>query len=176
MLRWMAPFLSFTAEEAWATLVAQGKIVQPLHDSIFLAQYAALAQPDEALNAKWARVREMRDVVNKEIEVLRGKGLVGSSLQAHLTIECNNEDFALLQTFGLDLRFIFITSKVTLVSGDELRVTVATMATMALNAKCERCWHYPDYPDHVGCDPVHPTVCGRCVSNLFGAGETRTVA
>jgi len=173
MLRWMAPFLSFTAEEAWATLVAQGKIVQPLHDSIFLAQYAALAQPDEALNAKWTRVREIREAVNKDIEVLRAAGQVGASLQAAVQINAAAADLALLRTLGDDLKYVLITSTVGLAEAEHL--VVSTRAATA--TKCERCWHYVEAPGQgVGSDPAHPTVCGRCVSNLFGAGETRTVA
>jgi len=173
MLRWMAPFLSFTAEEAWATLVAQGKIAQPLHDSIFLAQYAALAQHDEALSAKWARVREIREAVNKDIEVLRAAGQVGASLQAAVQISASAADLALLRSLGVDLKYVLITSTVGLQEAAQL--AVSTRAATA--AKCERCWHYVEEPGlGVGSDPAHPTVCGRCVSNLFGAGETRTVA
>ena len=173
MLRWMAPFLSFTAEEAWATLVAQGKIAQPLHDSIFLAQYAALAQPDEALNTKWARVREIREAVNKDIEVLRAAGQVGASLQAAVQISAPAADLALLRSLGADLKYVLITSTVGLQEAAQL--AVSTCAATA--AKCERCWHYVEEPGlGVGSDPAHPTVCGRCVSNLFGAGESRQVA
>ena len=173
MLRWMAPFLSFTAEEAWATLVAQGKIAQPLHDSIFLAQYAALAQPDEALNTKWARVREIREAVNKDIEVLRAAGQVGASLQAAVQISAPAADLALLRSLGADLKYVLITSTVGLQEAAQL--AVSTRAATA--AKCERCWHYVEEPGlGVGSDPAHPTVCGRCVSNLFGAGESRQVA
>ena len=173
MLRWMAPFLSFTAEEAWATLVAQGKIAQPLHDSIFLAQYAALAQPDEKLNAKWARVREIREAVNKDIEVLRAAGQVGASLQAAVQINAAAADLVLLRTLGDDLKYVLITSTVDLAEAEQL--AVSTRAATA--TKCERCWHYVEAPGQgVGSDLAHPTICGRCVSNLFGAGETRTVA
>ena len=173
MLRWMAPFLSFTAEEAWATLVAQGKIAQPLHDSIFLAQYAALAQPDEALNTKWARVREIREAVNKDIEVLRAAGQVGASLQAAVQISASAADLALLRSLGADLKYVLITSTVGLQEAAQL--AVSTRAATA--SKCERCWHYVEEPGlGVGSDSAHPTVCGRCVSNLFGAGESRQVA
>uniref|UniRef100_UPI0035B1A1D0 zinc finger domain-containing protein n=1 Tax=Aquabacterium sp. TaxID=1872578 RepID=UPI0035B1A1D0 len=100
---------------------------------------------------------------------VRGGGQVGSSLQAELTITVNAEDFALLSTLGDDLKFVTITSKATLVAGSELTVTV----TPSSATKCERCWHYRD---DVGADAAHPTLCGRCASNLYGAGETRKVA
>ena len=161
MLRWMAPFLSFTAEEAWK-LVGQG-------DSIFLAEFSEFAAPDAALLAKWARIREIREAVNKDIEVLREKGEVGSSLQANVVLTAPSADHALLATLGDDLRFVFITSAIELEAGNDLSVS----ASASKDVKCERCWHYAA---DVGADAEHPTLCGRCISNLYGAGETRKVA
>ncbi len=164
MLRWMAPFLSFTAEEAWPVLAGSKN-----QGSIFFETFAELPAADEALLAKWTRLREIRDLANKEIETVRTEGRVGSSLQALLTITAPAADAALLHSLGDDLRFVTITSGATVVVGDALGVQV----TPAAAAKCERCWHYRD---DVGHDPAHPGICGRCTSNLFGAGETRTVA
>jgi len=163
MLRWMAPFLSFTAEEAW-------KVFAPgASPSIFTEVYSTFDAPDEALLAKWARIREIRDVANKEIEALRADGKVGSSLQATLSITANAADHALLSTLGDDLKFVTITSLARLLAGDELAVSVAPSTAQ----KCDRCWHYRD---DVGVDAAHPTICGRCTSNLFGAGEPRKAA
>ena len=163
MLRWMAPFLSFTAEEAWPVL-APGQ-----SPSIFTETYWRFDVPDAALLAKWARIREVRDLANREIEALRAEGKVGSSLQASLRISADVADLALLASLGDDLRFVTITSAVALDAGASLAVSVA-----ASNApKCARCWHYRA---DVGSDAAHPTICGRCVSNLYGAGETRAVA
>jgi len=164
MLRWMAPFLSFTAEEAWPVLAKEAN-----RGSIFFETFSALPSADEALLAKWGRLREIRELANKEIETVRTAGQVGSSLQALLTITAGADDAALLRSLGDDLRFVTITSAAAVVDGAELSVAV----TPATTAKCERCWHYRD---DVGHDPAHPTLCGRCTSNLFGAGETRTVA
>ena len=161
MLRWMAPFLSFTAEEAWATFGAS--------ESIFLETYAQLPALDEALLAKWARIREIRDAVNKDIETLRAEGKVGSSLQAEVALEVGTKDHALLASLSGDLKFIFITSAIELVAGGEFKSVVKA----SINVKCERCWHYRD---DVGSDPTHPGICGRCTSNLYGTGEQRTFA
>ncbi|HMN75412.1 MAG TPA: isoleucine--tRNA ligase [Burkholderiaceae bacterium] len=163
MLRWMAPFLSFTAEEAWPVF-APGQSA-----SIFTQFYWKFATPDAALLAKWARIREIRDSVNKEIETLRAEGKVGSSLQANLQIAAAADDHLLLASLGDDLRFVMITSQATIARGDELAVQV----TPATAPKCERCWHWRD---DVGHDPDHPTLCGRCTSNLFGSGEARKIA
>ena len=114
-------------------------------------------------------MRELRDAVNKEIEALRTAGGVGSSLQANVTVTVPAADHALLATLGDDLKFVFITSVAELQAGDALRIDVTASAA----AKCERCWHWRS---DVGHDAAHPTVCGRCTSNLYGAGETRTVA
>ena len=161
MLRWMAPFLSFTAEEAWASFGSS--------ESIFLETFSDFGAADAQLLSKWARIREIRDLVNKDIENLRTTGQVGASLQAEITLSAPAADHAVLQSLGGDIKFVFITSKVTLQAGETLTVQVtASQAT-----KCERCWHYAD---DVGHDAAHPTICGRCVSNLHGAGETRLVA
>ena len=169
MLRWMAPFLSFTAEEAWAVLGAAGKTPAQTKESIFMDCYCTLAQPDAALLAKWARIREIRDAVNKDIELLRADGKVGSSLQASVALSVNDADRGLLASLGGDLKFVFITSNIELVAGDALAITASASASV----KCERCWHYRD---DIGVDPAHPTLCGRCTSNLFGAGEVRKFA
>ncbi|MDD2926289.1 isoleucine--tRNA ligase [Rhodoferax sp.] len=169
MLRWMAPFLSFTAEEAWAVLGAEGKTPAATRESIFMDSYSTLAEPDTVLLAKWSRIREIRDLVNKDIEVLRADGKLGSSLQANVTLTVAAEDHALLTSLGDDLKFVFITSAIELIAGSALSIRASTSNAV----KCERCWHYRD---DVGSDAAHPTLCGRCTSNLFGAGETRHCA
>jgi isoleucyl-tRNA synthetase len=169
MLRWMAPFLSFTAEEAWAVLGAESKTPDATKLSIFMDGYVKLAAADEALLAKWDRIRAVRDAVNKDIEALRVTGAVGASLQAEVTLTVPAEEFALLSSLGDDLKFVFITSAITLVAGGAQYISV----TASNGTKCERCWHYRA---DIGVDAAHPTLCGRCTSNLFGAGENRTYA
>lgn len=161
MLRWMAPFLSFTAEEAWEIFGTS--------ESIFFETYAEIGAADEALLAKWNRIREIRDAANKEIEALRTDGQVGSSLQANLKLQAPAADHALLASLGDDLKFVFITSAIELLAGEDLSIG----ASASKSTKCERCWHWRD---DVGSDPAHPTLCGRCTSNLFGAGEKRSFA
>jgi isoleucyl-tRNA synthetase len=160
-VRWMAPFLSFTAEEAWRTI---GK-----SESIFLETFTNLGATNTALMNKWGTLQQVREIANKEIENKRTEGVVGASLQAELIIHCDGAAYDALASLGDDLKFVFITSKVTLAKGDSLKVDVkASEAT-----KCERCWHYSD---DVGHNPAHPTLCGRCDSNLHGDGEVRHFA
>jgi isoleucyl-tRNA synthetase len=164
MLRWMAPFLSFTAEEAWKVLAPHGSA------SIFMETYSDVSGwHDDALLAKWSRILEIRDAVNKDIESVRVEGRIGPSLQAEIALRAPAEDHALLASLGDDLKFVLITSKAAVEPGPALAVEV----TPSSAAKCERCWHWRD---DVGADPQHPTICGRCVSNLHGAGETRRAA
>lgn len=151
MLRWMAPFLSFTAEEAWGILGTS--------ESIFMDAYVDLTAPDETLLTKWARIRSVREAVNKEIETLRAAGQIGASLQAEVTVTLPPEDYAALSDCGMDAKFVFIVSAIQLVAGDALAISVA-----ATNGKkCERCWHYTH---DIGSNEKHPTLCGRCASNL----------
>ena len=166
MLRWMAPFLSFTAEEAWK-LVGNS-------ESIFIDTYWNFGATEATLLDKWDRIRAAREGVNKEIEALRSAGQVGASLQANVSLNVAQDSalLAALQSLGDDLKFVLITSAATLnagAAGSETQVVV----TPSTAAKCERCWHYRD---DVGSNPAHPTLCGRCDSNLHGAGESRSFA
>jgi isoleucyl-tRNA synthetase len=166
MLRWMAPFLSFTAEEAWGVLEA-GKD-KNIH-SIFTETYSKLPKIDNDLLVKWDRIKVIREQVNKEIEVLRSSGGVGSSLQAKLSLKLSQADYDLLSTLGGDLKFVFITSLALIEVGAEAQIQVSVMTA----EKCARCWHYAD---DVGADPKYSTLCKRCISNLFGKGELRLFA
>jgi isoleucyl-tRNA synthetase len=126
----------------------------------------------EALLAKWSGIRATRAEALKQIEVMRESGRIGSSLQAELDVHAHGDRHALLATLGDELKFVTITSRATLhkagqASEERIEVVPST------HAKCERCWHYRD---DVGSEAAHPTLCGRCVSNLFGAGEARKVA
>jgi len=99
------------------------------------------------------------------------QGLIGSSLQAELDIHAEGPVYASMKRLGDDLRFVFITSRATVHERQGAGITVDV--TPSAHTKCERCWHYR--PD-VGGDPAHPSLCGRCVANLFGAGEPRQYA
>jgi isoleucyl-tRNA synthetase len=157
MLRWMAPFLSFTAEEAWEVFGTS--------DSIFLETYAHLPEPDTQLLTKWSRIRDIRDAVNKDIETLRAAGQLGASLQAQVQLTVNAADYALLSSLGADLKYVFITSGATLSLGEALSVRTE----VSQDPKCDRCWHYAS---DVGQQADHPSLCGRCFSSLFDKPTT----
>ncbi len=164
LTRLMAPILSFTAEEIWA--------LQCKSESVFLTLWHELpAQADEpVLTGRWARLRELRALALKRIEELRTDGKVGSSLQAEAVFQGEGPDYELLTSLNDDLRFLLITSSARVELGQgETRVEVAGLA----HDKCERCWHVRA---DVNADPAHPGLCGRCISNLYGAGEPRSHA
>ena len=178
MLRWMAPFLSFTAEEAWKEFGSS--------ESIFLETYSKFNLQNDTLLAKWEMIKSLRDGINKAIEFERAGGRIGSSLQATVEMRAGAADTAILRTLGDDLKFVFIVSEVSLIDEEGALNRQLTDADLELvggdvdckvrpstATKCDRCWHYQD---DVGSDPAHPTICGRCISNLHGAGETRTFA
>ena len=165
LLELMAPVLSFTAEEAW-------RIVHPADASIFCRTWIdtlPAQRSEDALTAKWSRILAVRAAVLKELEALRQGGKVGSSLQAEVAITAAGDDYDALASLGDDLRFVLITSAATVKRGEALAIAAAPSS----HAKCERCWHYRA---DVGSDPAHPTLCRRCVANLFGAGEPRVFA
>ena len=173
LLRVMAPVLSFTAEEAWAVFAGQQAFADS-DETIFtqtLWNFPAL-QDGDALLAKYALLRAVRLDVTKQLEELRTSGAIGSSLQAELTIKASGEKFRALASLDDDLKFVFITSQATVEEvAAEADESVAVTPSGA--EKCERCWHYRR---DVGHDHAHPGLCGRCTSNLFGAGEARRYA
>lgn len=164
LLRWIAPILPFTAQEAW-------QVLQKDDSYIFVAEWYHLPTPALSnINAKdWERILAVKERANKAMDNARADKLIGGSLSAHLVITADNDDYTALQKLGDEKRFVFITSQVDLVQGETTDVQV----TAAQGTKCVRCWHITD---DVGVDDNHPDICGRCVANAFGAGETRHYA
>jgi len=173
LLRMLAPVLTFTAEEAWANF-AGAETYAASDETIYTQtwwQLPAIAD-SEALLAKYAVILAVRADVTKRLEDLRASGAIGSSLQAELEIKASGDKYALLASLGDELKYVFITSlakAVEAAAGEAEAVSVAA----SNDAKCERCWHYRA---DVGSHADHPTLCGRCYSNLFGAGEPRKYA
>jgi isoleucyl-tRNA synthetase len=173
LLRLMAPILCFTAEEAWASFAGE-EAFKASDETIYTQTWWQLPElaDAEALMAKYATIIAVRADVTKQLEELRGSGAIGSSLQAELEIKAAGDKFKALASLDDDLKFIFITSLAK-------AVQVASEADEAVNVaastaqKCERCWHYRA---DVGSHADHPGLCGRCHSNLFGAGESRKFA
>jgi isoleucyl-tRNA synthetase len=171
LLRWMAPILSFTAEEAW-------QVFHPSKDqdgTIFTEVYQSLSIPSNSneLMAKWQVIREIRQEVTKSIELERSTGKVGSSLQAEIDISAPVELAKTLASLQDDLKFVMITSAANVKEQEDIGKPLSVVVRASQYLKCERCWHYRI---EVGQNKEHPTLCGRCDTNLFGQGETRLFA
>ena len=170
LLRIMAPMLSFTAEEAWPLLAPEQAAA---NGTIFTETwYEFPAVPDaDALDKRWAIVREVRGEAFKEIESLREAGKLGSSLQAELELTLDKPRYDALASLGDDLRFAMMTSRTTLhcASDDQSQISVTT----SNGTKCERCWHYDDQVADSG---ENEGLCPRCIANLHSDGENRSHA
>ncbi len=178
MTRWIAPVLSYTAEEIWLQL--PGDRGETVFTETYYDQLRAL--PDNALYsaAEWDQLLGIRIAVSKALEKLREGGNIGSSLDAEVTLYCANELETLLAKLQDELRFVMITSyasvkplseKTDAASKAELEHgEVWILAKASEKEKCTRCWHHRD---DVGSNDTHPELCGRCVVNVDGAGEPR---
>jgi isoleucyl-tRNA synthetase len=177
LVRLMAPVLSFTAEEAWEILTGERDVSvfeQQWYGTPNLGMFGeiSLGQYDSALMDQWRSIRNWRADVNKHLEAVRADGKIGSSLQAEIDIYATTAGYEALTRVEEDLRLVMITSRATVhhvATEAEQRI----MVTPSAHPKCERCWHYRA---DVGADAQHATLCGRCVSNLFGSGEVRKYA
>ena len=166
LMRLMAPVLSFTADEIWQILMPQSD------EHIFMDEWYDL--PPHDLNSRellaWEHIIHVRAIANKKIEELREKGLVGSSLQAEIDIFASGDIYQSLSILHEDLKFAIITSHAKLHERQgDLHIDVRASE----HKKCDRCWHYRE---EVGSHHEHPTICNRCISNLFEKGEVRSHA
>ncbi len=174
-VRWIAPILSFTADEIWQMLPGDRR------ESVF-AQRWHVFPPVRADDLDWSRLMAAREAVKKVLEELRVKGEIGSGLNADVTLYADDALKPLLDAVGEELRFWFITSSAQVESADrrpaearEMTLDGGTLlwirAASSPHAKCDRCWHQRA---DVGVHSHHPTLCGRCVTNVDGPGELRS--
>ena len=170
-VRWLAPILSFTADEIWQCLPGARA------GSVFFAEWHRPALDpagSEARLAFWAEVIRVRAAVNRELEKLREAGEIGSSLDAEVRLYCAPALYARLLPLGEELRFILITSEARLCPADERPATAAgseieglyIAAARSDYEKCARCWQRRE---EVGQDGAHPELCARCIKNIGAA-------
>lgn len=179
LVRWLAPVLSFTADEMWKHIPGERG------DSVFLESWYtglfALDAEDTFDRDFWARATEVRTAVSKHLEQARKAGAVGSSLDAEVDLYCSEGLYELLSGLEDELRFVLITSYARLhpadEAGDDAVETEAAGLKLAISpsdhGKCVRCWHHRE---DMGTNTEHPELCGRCVDNIAGDGETRRFA
>jgi isoleucyl-tRNA synthetase len=179
MVRWLAPILSFTAEEIWRFMPGVRG------ESVFFETWAALPSVEPAASeVDWTRVLEARAAVLRELERLRAAEQIGAPLDAAVTLYGDTEWTRVLALLGDELRFVLITSEASVADAsqrpaDALPADAEGRSGLWLQvrpseyAKCARCWH--KRPD-VGTVAAHPELCARCAGNLEGAGESRRFA
>ncbi len=177
-VRWIAPITSFTAHEIWSHLPGERD------NYVFTAQWYSLPglSADEAINERdWAVILQAKEAINKVIEEQRNQGNIKGSLEADIHIFADAEIHSSLEKLGEELRFVTITSKAQLApidaasdqAVDSLMDGLKVAVTRSEAGKCVRCWHLID---DVGSHDQHPEICGRCVENISGQGETRRYA
>jgi isoleucyl-tRNA synthetase len=176
MVRWLAPILSFTAEEAWTFLPGSR------NESVFLNtwhQFPPGAEREPEID--WDVFIALKTDVSRDLERLRAAGAIGAPLEAEVTVFAPASAAARLSALHDELRFVLITSQARVVETDAPEGSaVATSAegvfvevTPSGQPKCVRCWHRRA---DVGADPRHPELCTRCVANVEGPGEVRRFA
>lgn len=176
LARWMAPIMSFTAEEIWQSI--PGKEEASVFLTTWYFQLAALPTDTLMNEAYWDKIRAVRNAVNKEIEKERNAGRIGSALEAEVTLYCSQPLKQYLDALQNELRFVLITSAAKVIplhSGPlDAEVTEVPGLTLKIEAttqpKCERCWHRRE---DVNINPDYPGICERCVQNVAGGGEER---
>jgi len=185
LVRWLAPILSFTADEIWRHLPGSRE------DSVFLSTWYELPpayySEGEILQRMganfWERIIAVREAVSKELEKLRVAGEIGSSLDAEVDLYADAATQDLLKAIDDELRFLLITSYARVhpeeespddaVSVEVPELSFSIRATPSAHKKCIRCWHHRE---DVGANTEHPEICGRCAGNVAGDGEQRRFA
>ena len=178
LLRWIAPILSFTAQEAWESM--PGEREEFVFTSKWYEDLQTLDENSKFNSAFWERILAFRNEANRAIETARNNQVIGGSLEAELSIYAKDDLASDLKQLGDELRFVLITSRADVLEGEAPEGAFVSeslgcaFTVKKSNAhKCERCWHYVA---GIGSDAEHPTLCPRCASNLFGAGEKRLFA
>lgn len=179
LVRWIAPILSFTAEEVWAVMPGQRS------DSIHIAEWYELPADsgDDAISGDdWQTIFAVKEAVNKALEDARRNNLVKGALDADITLYASSDIAQVLEKMGDELRFVTITSSADVVSqepGSDGSGIETSLAGLRLDIrisaadKCVRCWHHRE---DVGASAEHPELCGRCIDNVAGKGELRRFA
>jgi isoleucyl-tRNA synthetase len=172
MVRWIAPILSFTADEMWSYLPpAPGEATRG-GNVLFATWYEGLSPlpADAPLSAAdFDRLLELREQVSKVLEPMRAAGDIGAALEAEITLAADAASREWLAPFADELRFLLISGDVSVQAGEAVQ-GLAVLAAPTSKPKCVRCWQYRA---DVGSDARHPQLCSRCVSNVDGPGESR---
>ncbi|WP_131781406.1 isoleucine--tRNA ligase [Legionella gresilensis] len=176
LTRWLAPILSFTAEEIWQCIPGQ------TIGSVFLETwYTAWPEINNVDMILWQRLQNVRNEVNKALEAQRQQGIIGSALAAEVTLYASPDLAEQLTQLGEELRFLLITSSALVkpLNDKPAEININTELDLAIAVKasemekCARCWHRSD---DIGLNPEYPDLCNRCINNITGKDEVRYFA
>lgn len=185
LVRWMAPIMSFTADEIWLAMPSKQANGDVREQFVFTSEWyqdlVALNENESFNNDFWTEVQHVRGAVNKLLEQARSEKVIGGSLQAEVTLFVDDKLASLLNKLDNELRFVLLTSKASVKplteKSSDAQATEIDGLWVTVNKvdaeKCERCWHHTD---DVGTIKGHETICSRCVSNIDGDGEQRQFA
>lgn len=179
LVRLMAPILSFTADEIWQNM--PGERDEFVFTGVWYNGLFALSDNELLGNDEWASLISVRAEVNKALELARKEAVIGGGLEAEVMLYASEELVKLLSRLEDELRFVLITSKAAVKPLSEAPASAVVTELKGLSvtvvkstaAKCSRCWHHNE---EVGQHALHPELCGRCVTNIDGAGEVRKFA
>jgi len=181
LVRWMAPVMSFTAQEVWEAM--PGERDEFVFTGVWYTGLPAVdATATNSLdNDFWQTIMKIKTEVNSALEKARNEKTIGGSLEAKVIVYVNSEKANLLAKVKDELRFVLMTSEAEVKSLSEKTITATVFngsdmfidVVAAAGEKCARCWHYKP---EVGNDPKHPELCNRCIDNVDGHGEVREYA
>ncbi|MDO9989169.1 isoleucine--tRNA ligase [Glaesserella parasuis] len=179
LVRWIAPILSFTADEIWGYLPQVEGRSEFVFTEEFYTDLFGLSESDKLDDNYWQKLLKVRAEVNRVLEQARNDKLIGAALEAKVTVYANDDIRPLLEQLGNELGFVLITSQAIVKPLAEADVAEGELAGLAVKVeradgeKCPRCWHYAT---DIGANAEHAEICGRCVENVVGEGETRNFA
>ena len=182
LLRWIAPILSFTAQEAWEIL--KGTHTSNGDGYIFTEEWYEFPPVvlDDVSESDWQAILNVKETVNKAYEIARTDKVINANLSANVTVYAPDTIMASLNRLGDELKFVLISSQASVkpfaekpsnVTYTDEDSQVAVVVKPATGKKCIRCWHIRE---DIGINPAHPEICGRCVENVEGQGEVRHYA
>ena len=186
LLRWIAPILSFTAQEAWQIL--KGPHTSNGNGYIFTEEWYEFPPVvlDDVSESDWQAILNVKEAVNKAYEIARTDKVINANLSANVTVYAPDTTMASLNRLGDELKFVLISSQANAAAltnqpsdvtySDEATDSnnqVAVVVKPATGEKCIRCWHIRE---DIGINPAHPEICGRCAQNVEGQGEVRHYA
>lgn len=179
LVRWMAPIMSFTAQEIWQDLPGQRE--EFVFTGVWYQGFEQYSESEEFNDAYWQKVLKVKTEVNRMLELARKDKVIGSSLEAKLTLHVSDEYFGTLEKLQNEMRFVLITSHADIVLTESQPETcgatelegVWVNIEKAPGTKCVRCWHHRE---DVGSNTEHEELCSRCVDNVEGDGEVRLYA